>query len=163
MLKHWLGLGIISGQTLADDLLVGIIKTVVAQRPLLQACDEFVTVGAGEMKNAFHLNVLLHEDRLGDIAGNPVENEVIPRGFEFTRLGGLANRLVPETHRHFIGHELPLAGIFQEGGSQFRGGIQRAKNIPAGAVVEARHLAKDLSLCSLAASGGSKNQNSTIA
>ena len=115
------------------------------------------------MKDTPDIDERFHENCLGYIARNAIEYEVVALWFEFARLHSLSDRFMPETNRHFVRHKQALAGIFQKGGSQFRGSVQGAKDITAGAVIKSRNFTKNFSLGSLAASGGPENQNSAIA
>ncbi len=163
VLQHRLGFGIVCGQAMADDLLVSVIKAIVTKGALLEAGHQFVAVRAGEMEDPANLNMHLHEDGLGDITWDAVENEVITIGLELAGINRLSDRLMPESDGHLVGNELSLARIFEEFRTQLAGGVKRAKDISAGAMIEAGDLSKNLALSSLSTSGSSKNQNGTIA
>ena len=162
MPEHRLGFGIVGCQAVADDLLVGIVETIVTQSPLLEPCHELVAIRAGEVEDTPHVDVALHEFRLGHVPGNPVEDEEIAVGLELPGLDGPVDRLVPEFHGHLVGNEKPLAGVLQKLGTERAGGVKRPEDITAGAMVEAGDLAENLALGPLSTSGGPEDQDGAV-
>ena len=114
------------------------------------------------MKDPSHLDVFLHEQGLGDIPGNAVQDEMVACRDKFSGIHSLADRLVPEAYGHLVGHKPSLAGVFQERRTQFACSIQGTEYITAGAVVKSRYFSEDLALCPFAAAGSAENQDGAI-
>jgi hypothetical protein len=162
VVKHRLGFVVVGAETVPNNLLVGIIETVVPEGPLLETGHQFVPVGTGKMKDAANLDMGLHEDGLGNIPRDSIQNEKVAVRVKLAGFDCLENRFMPETHGHLVRNQLTLAGVFKELCAKLTGRIQRPENITAGTMIKTGNLPQDLALGSLAASRCAENQNSAI-
>src|SRR5215831_16646842 len=114
------------------------------------------------MENRFHIYDLIHDSCLADIARDTIQNEDIDVGFEFVGLDGSVDARLPKFDRDLIRHQLPLAGVFQESSTHLGSRVERAEDIAAGNMEEARNRAKGTALCSLAAARRAEKKVSDV-
>ena len=77
-------------------------------------------------------------------------------------MGDGIDDLAPKVNGRLIGHELAVAGIFDEDFSQFAVRAQVPENIAAGAMIKTGNGAEDFSLGSFAGARRAKHENRTI-
>jgi hypothetical protein len=162
VLEQRLGFVLVGDETLADDLLVGVIEAIVLDGAALEALHELVTIGAAQMENLPHVDEWLEELCLGDIARNAVEYEKIDVRAELMSFHAVLNAYAPKLDCDFVRDELAFTGVLDESLAEGGAGIDGAKDITAGAVKKAWNRTERDTLSSLAASRCTKDQISSI-
>jgi len=89
-----------------DHLFVGVIEPIVFQRAFLQSHKQGFAVWAGEMKDFFHVDHLLHDFCLAHISWNPIEHESVDVRLEFVGVDGGVFRVTEDLHRRFGGRRV---------------------------------------------------------
>jgi len=92
------------------------------------------------------------------IAGDAVEHEEIDLGFKDVGFDAVFDVGLPELDGEVIGHELAAAGVFDEFLAEGCAGVEGAKDIATGEVMEAGDMAEDLTLGAFAAAGGTEDE-----
>src|SRR5205823_9204807 len=98
------------------------------------------------MKHFLYIDHFLHDLRLPDVSGDTVENERIDVRFKLVFVYHCLARLPPELDCDLVWHELAFARVIEEGFAHFRAGIDRAKYIATGVMIEARDRTERLTL-----------------
>ena len=114
--------------------------------------------GTGKVEDFFHVDHLIHDLRLADIARNAVEHENVDIGFKFVCIDRGIDPRLPELDRDFIGHEFAFARVFEKSAADLGARIDRAKDIAAGAMKEARDGAERAALSAFAAAGRAEKE-----
>ena len=114
------------------------------------------------MKDLFHIDQLIHDLGLTDVARNAIEDEHIDIGLELVRIDRGIDAGLPKLHRDVIGDELAPAGIFEKRTPKSGARVDRAKNVAASAMKEARDRAKRATLGALASAGRAKEKISRV-
>src|SRR5438034_10073002 len=108
------------------------------------------------MKHFFYIDHILHDLRLPDVSGDTVKNERIDVRLKLVCVYRCLNRLPPQLDCDLVWHELAFALVIEEGFTQFRSGIDRAKYIATGAMLEARDRTERFTLRPFAAARRAK-------
>lgn len=158
VVEHGFGLGLVGGESALDNGFAGVVEAVVFEGALAQAAGELGAVGAGKVKELEHIDVVGHVFGLFAIAGDAVEHEEIDLGFEDVGFDAVFDVGLPELDGEVIGHEFAAAGVLDEFLAQGSAGVEGAKDISAGEVMEAGYVPEDLALGAFAAAGGTKDE-----
>ena len=89
-----------------------------------QAAHELVTIRTGKVEDAAHVDEIVHQARLFDVAWDAVEHEKIEVRLEAVRIDLAVDEFLPELDRQLVGHQFTAAGIGKEGLAQFSASIQ---------------------------------------
>jgi hypothetical protein len=142
MFEHWLGLGLVGREAAYDHFLVCVIKAIIFQCAFFQPGEERVAIRAGKMKDLFHIDHFIHDLGLTHVARNAIKDEHIDIGLKLVRIDRGIDAGLPKLHRNVIGDELTPAGKFEKRTPKSGARIDRAKNVAASAMKEARDRAK---------------------
>src|SRR5215831_1115057 len=151
MRQHRLGFFFVNIEPPFDDFLVRVIEAVVFQRALFQTLEQRLAIGAGKMKNFFHVDHVFHDLRLLDVSRNSVEHENVDVGFEFMSINRGINRYLPKLDRDVVRHELTFARVFEKRFADWRASVDRTKNVSARAMKVTRNAAECFALSALTA------------
>jgi hypothetical protein len=157
-IEHGFGLGLVGGEAALDDGVAGVVEAVVFEGALAEAAGEFGAVWAGEVEELEDVDVVGHVFGLLAIAGDAVEHEEIDLGFEDVGFNAVFDVGLPELDGEVVWHELAAAGVFDELLAEGCAGVEGAKDIAAGEVMEAGDVAEDLTLGAFAAAGGAEDE-----
>src|SRR5437868_11006964 len=105
------------------------------------------------MENFSHVNHLLHDLCLIHVPRNAIQHQSVDIWLKFVSIDRGINRFLPKLDRNLVGNELAFTRVLEEGFAYGCPGIDRAKDIAAGAVEKARDTAQSFALCAFAASG----------
>ena len=83
MFEDRLRFGFVGRKPALDHFLVRIVEAIVLQRALLQAREERLAIRAGKVEDLFHVDQLVHDLGLADVARNAVEHEHVDVGLEW--------------------------------------------------------------------------------
>src|SRR5689334_18149201 len=151
--QHRARFSFINVEPFLNDLLIGVIESVIFQGALFQAHKQRFAIRTSEMKDFSDVDHVLHDFCLADISWNAIQHESIDIGFEFVRFDRSVDSFFPKLYRDLVRHELPFARIFEKGLAYVCPRIDGTENIATGTVKEARNAAECFALRPFAASG----------
>ena len=123
---------------------------------------ERFAIRAGKVKHFFHVDHLLHDLGLVHVPWNAVEHERVDVGFEFVRVDRGVDRLFPELDRDVVRNELAFARVFEKRLADLGARVDRAENVAAGAMIEARDRAERFALGAFAAARGAEKNKRVV-
>jgi hypothetical protein len=145
-----------------DDLDVGVVEPVFLEGATLDAGDEFTVVRAAQVQDHEDIEGFGKDLGLLPVARDAVQDEEILIGLELAGLGVGADVVVPELDGKLVGDELSLAGVLEEGASEFGFRAEAAEDITAGTVIVTGDGAEDFALGTFAGARSAEEEDGLI-
>ena len=156
--KNRLGLRFVGGDPLLDDAVGSIVHAVVLERALAHPAGQFLAIRTGEVEDLVDLQEVGDHLGLRDIARNAVEYQKVDVRLVNVGVAPVVDLGFPQLDGQFIRHQIAAAGIMDEALADGGAGVERAEDIAAGAVEEARDGPEDFPLGALARTRRAEDQ-----
>jgi hypothetical protein len=153
----------VSFDSVRNDVIAGIVVTIILQGTLAHASRKFITIRTSQMEDPMHFEIAVKNLRLARIARNAVEKQNIDIRLVDIRLDPVVELGLPQIDCELVGHQFPLAGVVDEALPQFRASVERSEDVATGAVIKARHGSQDLPLGSLTCARCSDEEDGGVA